>query len=137
MSRRRVPPTEKEQEFLSALASYRSTGEKQYRDIVFYRVQEVCYAVAKRILGEVRTKDFTGKVLDATCKVLARLDRNGVNDTPRKLSTFCYVYVLKAIYDPHIVNEEQQCRLSEDYSVNLVGSCVEQGEISEFNDEEN
>lgn len=100
MPRKRVPPDEKELHFQASLASYRSTGGKEYRDQVFFCVQEACYAVAKKLLGKVRCKDFSDKVLDATCVVMARLDRNGPGDTPRKLTTFCYMYVLKAFYNP-------------------------------------
>lgn len=105
MPRRRVPPGEKELHFQASLASFRSTGEQQYRDQVFFYVREACYAVAKKILGPVRCTDFSDKVLDATCVVMARLDRNGPGDTPRKLTTFCYVYVLKAFYNPKEIRE--------------------------------
>lgn len=112
---RRAILDEKDKACLDALASYRSTGKQCYRDQVFFCVREACYAVAKRLLGGVRTRDFSGKVLDATCKVMARLDRNGEKDTPKKLSTFCYVYVLKALYDPKIVNEEKLGSLTDLY----------------------
>lgn len=115
MGRPRIPPDEKEVAFHEALASYRTTGEQRYRDEVFFFVQEACYAMAKKLLGAVRTQDFSGKVLDATLAVVARLDKNREQDTPRKLVTFCYPYVLKALYHHKIINEERQVRLPENF----------------------
>lgn len=133
---------EKDKACLAALARYRASPNQKDRDEVFYYVHNACYAVCKRILGDVRTRDFSGKVLDATCAVMKRLDRNNPGDTPRgKLSTFVYCYCNKALYDPHLVNEERQIRMDNLGDNAQLGwgyhiSEDEEGETNEFTCEE-
>lgn len=135
---RRATVDEKDKACIAALERYRASPNQHDRDLVFGYIHNVCYAVCKRLLGAVRTRDFSGKVLDATCAVMKRLDRNGPKDTPRgKLSTFVYCYCNKALYDPHIINEEKQVRMDNITNASFVGwgyvlSEEEQGEIDEF-----
>lgn len=84
---------EREEEFQDALRLYRETEDKQYWDIMYYRVYDCCHNIAaKKLIGvKLDPSVFEDRLMDATLYVMKRI-KEGLN--PQKLSSYCYLCVI-------------------------------------------
>ena len=84
-----------ENEFQEALHNYRLYNRKSDWDKCFICVQKACENIAKSKAYGIKIYDLEGKALDATCKIMNKI-QNGVN--PDKLSSYCYLWVIGEIW---------------------------------------
>lgn len=92
--------TENESRFQKAWDNYwhqetTETGQKKQWDIMFLCVQFACENMAKSKAYGIRIDDLEGKVLDAACKIMNKINE-GVR--PDKLSSYCYLWVIGELW---------------------------------------
>ena len=95
---------EKEDAFQKSLKLFRETGETKYKDEVFFAVQDACLNIAKSKAYKIVINDLEEKALDATCNAFKKILEG---ENPRKLSSFCYLYVIGALYNKKTIRWER------------------------------
>lgn len=70
-------------------------GQKKQWDIMFLCVQFACENMAKSKAYGIRIVDLEGKVLDATVKIMQKINE-GLR--PDKLSSYCYLWVIGELW---------------------------------------
>lgn len=103
----------REAEFQWALKKYRETGEKQYWDIIYYRIYDCCHNIAAKKMVGIRLdpETFEDRVTDAALYCLKRV-KQGLN--PGKLSSYCYLCVIGRFYSERAIFEDRNITYVED-----------------------
>ena len=70
-------------------------GQKKQWDIMFLCVQFACENMAKSKAYGIRIVDLEGKALDATVKIMQKINE-GLR--PDKLSSYCYLWVIGELW---------------------------------------
>lgn len=94
----------KEEEFQEALREYRVSGSKEARDSIFFLVFDACMNIAKSKANGIVINDLEEKALNATCKIFSKILEG---ENPRRLSSFCYLYVIGALYNKKTIRWER------------------------------
>lgn len=95
---------EKEEKFQEALREYRVSGSKEARDSIFLLVFDAALNIAKSKAYKIVINDLEEKALDATCNAFKKILEG---ENPRKLSSFCYLYVIGALYNKKTIRWER------------------------------
>ena len=113
-----MTPKEIEARFQQELIKYRETQDKKAWDNMWLCVQECCSNMIKNKAKGIVIPDFDGKVIDSTCKIMEKI-LNGTD--PKRLSSFCYLYVIGVIYNRKLQKEERTFSLEQwlDYQYNM------------------
>ena len=99
-----MTPKEIELYFQKELKEYRITQDKRAWDNMWLYVHECCSNLTKSKSKGLIIPDFNGKVTDATIKVMEKI-KDGTD--PKRLSSFCYLYVIGVIYNRKLQKEER------------------------------
>jgi hypothetical protein len=99
-----MTPKECEAKFQVELANYRQTGNSKSWENIWICVQECCSNTIKSKAKGLVIPDFDGKVTDSVIKVMEKI-QSGTD--PKRLSSFCYLYVIGVIYNRKLQKEER------------------------------
>lgn len=112
-----MTPKECEAKFQEELAKYRADGNSKSWECIWLCVQECCSNTIKSKVKGLVIPDFDGKVTDSVIKVMEKI-QNGTD--PKRLSSFCYLYVIGVIYNRKLQKEERNFSLEQwlDYEYN-------------------
>ena len=72
-------------------------GQKKAWDLMWMLVQDACTNIAKSKAYGITIPDLEGKACDATIKIMSKI-KEGCH--PRRLSSYCFLWVQGALYAP-------------------------------------
>lgn len=83
--------------------------QKHWWDAMFNAVYLACCNIGKTKCYGIRVQDLEGKCLDAACRIMEDI---GNGRRPKKLSSYCYLYVIGSIWNKRHVEWERSEDLS-------------------------
>ena len=133
--RKAASPSLQEEQFQNAYSKWEASGylDGDAWNIMFYRVHEVCNAIASKMCMGIYNHMFEDRVMDATIYFMNRIYKEHIH--PNKLSSWCYLGVKGYIYGAKQQREDKELSYESFYSqedgmdvaVDILGNTVEIG----------
>mgnify|MGYP003397621523 CR=1 FL=1 len=113
--------------FYKAYKSWLDTNNKKYWDIMFIEVLNCCTSQCKKKAKGIILPDLEGKAIDATCKVMQKIQDS--RPDIKSITSFCYWYVVGAVYDRPTAFYERCVSYEAIFETNNIEAISDEGEL--------